>query len=607
MTEGFLATPAQRAVIEAPPDSRLQVLAPAGSGKTEVLRRRVAHLVEEHQLAAGTELLVLSFSRAAVGEMRNRLRAMDDQASYVKCQTFDSFATRLLAEWSPDDAWRSEDYGERIRAATELLNTPSGAEAVETVRHILIDEIQDLVGDRAALVLRLLTVSKCGFTLFGDPAQSIYGFALDDSKSTLTSDEFLEAVGANWSPDLEVLSLSGNFRARSTLASAALGLGPLLVNHLGPLTQVKDRLSEVLAALPRSSLTVAYPQLRKTELTTAILCRYNSQALIISRALQEQAVPHRLQGRATDRSVCRWLALALADSTNVTMSRSWFEERAASVNDPDTPAPDAAWRVLRRMSVASKTSLDLERLHNRLIVGDIPDDLSYAPRSSVVISTVHRAKGLEFDHVMVVDPSDWGSDEHDEDDEALAEMRVIYVALTRARERVMLIGAPDTHFMRRRGCPGKRWVRRPKAWITSDIEVRGEDADSRAPAGALDNLDAVVGIQEYIANSVRPGDSLHFRLRQHVVDGTALFDLIHDGRAAGVSSPEFDNDLKTILMMARHWHNPPVLPIRIGGLRTECVDSVAGLRPIAERAGLGSAAIWLRVRPVGLGNLVWGE
>ena len=43
------------------------------------------------------------------------------------------------------------------------------------MRHVLVDEIQDLVGPRAQLVMALLRLADAGFTLFGDPAQAIYG------------------------------------------------------------------------------------------------------------------------------------------------------------------------------------------------------------------------------------------------------------------------------------------------------------------------------------------------------------------------------------------------------------------------------------------------
>jgi superfamily I DNA/RNA helicase len=57
-------TDEQQQVIERPADSRTLVIAPAGSGKTYTLVRRLDHLLDEG--LSNDEILMLSFSRAAV-------------------------------------------------------------------------------------------------------------------------------------------------------------------------------------------------------------------------------------------------------------------------------------------------------------------------------------------------------------------------------------------------------------------------------------------------------------------------------------------------------------------------------------------------------------
>ena len=86
----------QRDVISCEPETSLLVNAGAGTGKTKVLVERMSFLVDEHGLFPGTELLVLSFSRAAVAEIRRRI-ADSCSAIYASVSTFDSFATKLLS------------------------------------------------------------------------------------------------------------------------------------------------------------------------------------------------------------------------------------------------------------------------------------------------------------------------------------------------------------------------------------------------------------------------------------------------------------------------------------------------------------------------------
>src|SRR4051812_47627024 len=103
----------QREIVEASVDARLLVLAGPGSGKTHVLVARMNHLLEEESLGAGQEILVLSFTRAVVAELRRRAAGDSGRSRFVRPTTFDSFATRLLAttpgleDW---DDWTSETY-----------------------------------------------------------------------------------------------------------------------------------------------------------------------------------------------------------------------------------------------------------------------------------------------------------------------------------------------------------------------------------------------------------------------------------------------------------------------------------------------------------------
>ena len=77
------------------------VSAAAGTGKTHTLAGRLTRLIEREGLSAGDDVLVLSFSRAAVAELRRRIGGLAGDARYVGVATFDSFATRILAAAEP--------------------------------------------------------------------------------------------------------------------------------------------------------------------------------------------------------------------------------------------------------------------------------------------------------------------------------------------------------------------------------------------------------------------------------------------------------------------------------------------------------------------------
>src|SRR3954469_8252928 len=72
-----------------------RLLAGPGTGKTWALTRRVVHLVQSEVLP--TEILVLAFTRAAVQEVRKRLRdELGPDALLPRVSTLHSFALRQL-------------------------------------------------------------------------------------------------------------------------------------------------------------------------------------------------------------------------------------------------------------------------------------------------------------------------------------------------------------------------------------------------------------------------------------------------------------------------------------------------------------------------------
>jgi DNA helicase II / ATP-dependent DNA helicase PcrA len=90
------------------------VLAGAGTGKTRTITRRIAHLVTAGHVAAG-QVLAVTFTQRAAGEMRSRLRALDDGSGTgsVQAVTFHAAARRQLRYFWPrvvgDTGWQLLD------------------------------------------------------------------------------------------------------------------------------------------------------------------------------------------------------------------------------------------------------------------------------------------------------------------------------------------------------------------------------------------------------------------------------------------------------------------------------------------------------------------
>src|SRR5262249_42176452 len=101
----------------------LLVLAGAGSGKTRVITRRVAHLLSTG--IPSERVLALTFTNKAAGEMRERIEVLVPQ-SRVWVGTFHGFCARMLRKYAPlvsiDASFSIYDQNDRLRAVKDLMD-----------------------------------------------------------------------------------------------------------------------------------------------------------------------------------------------------------------------------------------------------------------------------------------------------------------------------------------------------------------------------------------------------------------------------------------------------------------------------------------------------
>ena len=103
-------------------DGPLLVLAAAGSGKTRVITRRVAYMLA--QGIGGGNILALTFTNKAAGEMKERIEALVPKSG-VWVGTFHGLCARLLRSYAPlvgiDRGFTIFDQSDRLRAVKDAM------------------------------------------------------------------------------------------------------------------------------------------------------------------------------------------------------------------------------------------------------------------------------------------------------------------------------------------------------------------------------------------------------------------------------------------------------------------------------------------------------
>lgn len=392
-------------------EASVLVSAPPGAGKTRVIAARIAYLLDRGVHPG--EIVALTFTRAACGEIRSRVCASSVDGDRVRVATFHELAAavtvwpiglQVASEHESDAALRSLYEGPMRRPAREIPKLhelrraitryeASGGvggdadEAVKLVRsrlaasrlvptwdlvpcmlvaqqrdgtapryeHVLIDEAQDTTPAEQRMAYDLVRHEEggCLFAV-GDPRQAIMGWR-----------------GANpswrWTDGgLPTHRMTRTFRFGSDIAAAANQFG------VGEPIRGDGLALDAVERLPWQGFDVALPELLSEIPDTAILCRTHRDADTVA-----MLAPNRLR----------------------------HVER-----DPLDPLSSAA------DSIAAVRA-----------EGKTP------------VVTVHAAKGLEWDQVILFEPSTsdyWSRRIKAKDAE---EYRVWFVGVTRARRRLVCV------------------------------------------------------------------------------------------------------------------------------------------------------------------------
>ena len=464
----------QRIVADERERTNVLVLAGPGSGKTRVLVHRIAWLIRvRRENARG--ILALAYNRHAAVDIRRRLTEMiGDDARGVTVLTCHALAMRLAGESFTGRSERPDDasFREVMRRAVALLRgeelSPEEADErrerlLAGFRWILVDEYQDVGREQydliSALAGRTLEDDAGKLTLFavGDDDQNIYAF-------NGASVEFIRRFEADYGP--KPAYLTPNYRSTAHIVAAANAVieparnrmkagHPIRVDRtrerdppggewaaLDPVSRGRVQILPAGGDPVVQAVAVMAELLRLSGLAQewnwsrcAVIAR-EWEYLVAVRAFCEahevpvqmanDEIPNFWRLRET-RAFVAWLRGCETRIVDGASLRGWAVAR-----------PSDPWHDLLRQAVEEHA---LETGGGETPVDQFIEWLAEWGRDirrrqrGLLLLTAHRAKGLQFDHVAVLDGG-WDRVGCDEDPDA--PRRLYYVAMTRARHTLTL-------------------------------------------------------------------------------------------------------------------------------------------------------------------------
>ena len=542
-----LSRPHQRNIVaDDRENTNALVLAGPGSGKTRVLVHRIAYLVRIRRENPHA-LLALAYNRHAALEIRRRLTELiGDDARRVTVLTCHGLAMRLVGA---SFAQRSEevDFDAVLAEATALLEgrdlPPEDADIqrdrlLAGFRWILVDEYQDIDEGQYKLISALAgrkrrdEDGRLNLFAVGDDDQNIYGFAG-------ASVEFIRRFADDYQAKTQFLI--ENYRSSRHIVDAANAV------IAGASERMKAEAIRVNAARAKSQPGGDWQKIDQVG-------QGRVQILPAGQGATEQAL-------AVYTELKRLMALGLDPKKTAVIARQWkfldplraaLEAAGIPVVMADEQSPPL-WRLRETQTLLAYLDERQKVSRSRLLKADdiqswlarqdgadwwpmvveaiaafaedtrgaevsLPvfrDWLAEWGRASrrdqqgVMLLTAHRAKGLEFDHVFVLD-GEWCAGSNEDRD---AVRRLYYVAMTRARATLTLArldagneildGLDDHPSLFRRPQAGRLPAPGPMSYRYFKPALRDVDLGHAGRQGASSKAHQAIA-------ALRVGDPLHY-------------------------------------------------------------------------------------------------
>ncbi|MGM9780204.1 MAG: UvrD-helicase domain-containing protein, partial [Prevotella sp.] len=405
------------------------VAAGPGSGKTRVLVHKLASLLLLEDVKH-EQLLMLTFSRASAIEFKQRLMALiGNAAHFVEIKTFHSYCFDLLGKIGNLD-----DAKDVVARAAQMI----GDGEVEPNRIaktvLVIDEAQDMSQDEYALVRALMTANEeMRVIAVGDDDQNIFEFRGSNSRYMAqllydTGGRFIEMT-ENYRSSRHVVSFANDFVSgiRDRLKNTPL----VSMNNIDGFVNIHHHLSHTMyQPLVEDLLS------HRGKGTTCVLTQTNEEAVILVALLRKHGLSSKLiqsmDGfRFWNMAEVRMFMKLINNGTHTPLITNDVWEKAKQKTYEKYSDSESLHYLQRCILLFENTNKAkyITDLKDYLFESSVEDfcDLSGA---DVVVSTIHKAKGREFDEVymLITEPQHLT-------DEVL---RRYYVGATRAKERLFI-------------------------------------------------------------------------------------------------------------------------------------------------------------------------
>lgn len=523
------------------------ILAGPGTGKTKVLVNKIAHMIIDGDYKP-EHFLMLTFTRSAAHEFKQRLLSLLGDLAYdIDIKTFHSYATELAGISFEQDNKEQHDFNQIIPIVTQKLKDNELFLPFKSA--IILDEFQDINKDSFLFVGELYKQ----FSQMADDERShdvrIIAVGDDDQcimeKTNGANIDYMRKFIKSFQKDDDKRKwypLSENFRSKKSIVACC--------NQFA--SQINDRVDEKKKIVSSSNISgevilhyyktpdflnaISPLILQSSNKNIAILAHENEQVLDMYSILKQDDtldVSYLLKNEGFHLymldEICtfnQYLESNLDADDNI-ISQKLFDNAKEFLKKE--------YAKSSKLNLALKHISEFEDKHD-LLTMSFWNNYTYevfagalsSNNSKIVVATIHRAKGKEFDEVHVV------LQNHHHQDSLDYFYRLYYVALSRAKSLLHIHTFPTQPF---------------KHLENSDISV---DHNAKTNFGILKRRILIMQLEDvYLSFLSRNKNSQDYVSNTKIVAGEPVlitqdqkgFKITHNNTVIGRTSKKFTDQL----------------------------------------------------------------
>lgn len=443
----------QQAIIQDDHSQAILVLAGPGSGKTKTLVHKIANLItiEQHK---PEYFLMLAHSRVAVAEFRERLKSLIGNDAYnMEIMTFHAYALKIAGQLVKTDA----DVKNAIEVATNMLND---GYQLPLKTMLVLDEYQDVSRRSYEFIQSIYKVmdNSCKIIAVGDDDQCINNFPGADGADLAFMEKFALDFGNNDNEDdgdnsstkrntktFTQYSLANNYRSQANLVEFASAFANKLPQRLKTTPLIAKRNGNGQIGLYRYNkehglITVATQYVINNKLTDcALLFRSNEEVLTAYSLLHGNGIKARYLVDNDGFNLGQLCELQMflktwSEKGTFDAAEQWFNDYFTNSADYDL-----AKQVIDNFYNQYESEIARAETHFMGIFSDYLEEIEFSEfnrsEGGIIVATMHKSKGKEFNNVVVIANQINSADGFD--------LRLLYVALTRAKNNLAIFTASN--------------------------------------------------------------------------------------------------------------------------------------------------------------------